>query len=40
MGTTDAEASVSPFDLGGGRRFLARAQHVTKSFWNGEEASP
>ena len=37
---TDAEASVSYLDLGGGRRFMTRAQHVAEIFWNREEASP
>ena len=38
--STDAEASVSTLDLGGGRRFMTRAQHVAEIFWNREEASP
>ena len=38
--STDAEASVSTLDLGGGGRFLGRAQPFTKSDRNREEASP
>ena len=38
--STDAEASVSTLDLGGGGRFLRRAKPFTKSDRNREGASP